>query len=93
MAVMNKKTNSKHRIMIAEKSPIEVKRLLNLISGLRFFVLASTVTLGLLYAIFVVFNILALSYRGISIVVWTLILINIVTWTIIGAIKRKLKRG
>lgn len=93
MAVMNKKTNSKHRIMIAEKSPIEVKRLLNLISGLRFFVLALTVTLGLLYAIFVVFNILALSYRGISIVVWTLILINIVTWTIIGAIKRKLKRG
>lgn len=93
MAVMNKETNSKHRIMIAEKSPIEVKRLLNLISGLRFFVLALTVTLGLLYAIFVVFNILALSYRGISIVVWTLILINIVTWTIIGAIKRKLKRG
>lgn len=93
MAVMNKKTNSKHRIMIAEKSPIEVKRLLNLISGLRFFVLALTVTLGLLYAIFVVFNILALSYRGISIVVWTLILINIVTWAIIGAIKRKLKRG
>lgn len=93
MAVMNKKTNSKHRIMTAEKSPIEVKSLLNLISGLRFFVLASTVTLGLLYAIFVVFNILALSYRGISIVVWTLILINIVTWTIIGIIKHKLKRG
>lgn len=29
MAVMNKETNSKHRIMIAEKSPIEVKRLVN----------------------------------------------------------------
>lgn len=92
MAVISKK-DVRTKTTQTEKSPLEVKRLLNLILGLRFFVLSLTVTLGLIYAIFVVFNILALSYHGISIVVWTLILINSFTWTAIGIIKHKLKKS